>query len=218
MKAALKTAVDKGDLVQVKASYRLSPDARAAMKKTKPAAKKAAPKKKATTTTPKKTTAKKPSAKKTTVRSSLYIDDIMIRSVCTCPDFYSLFCFVRRRRRLLRKRQSKRRLPRRKRHQRKRKQRYVWEQSPRQKSRWVPAFIRIRIPLLCALITPLLCSLDQESHKGTGEDKGSLQETNQGRWNGREAQRVDLVERYGECCLYRGFKWLCIGCRPPKRM
>jgi hypothetical protein len=73
MKAALKTAVDKGDLVQVKASYRLSPDARAGMKKTKPAAKKAAPKKKATTTTAKKTTAKKPSAKKTTVRSSLYI-------------------------------------------------------------------------------------------------------------------------------------------------
>jgi histone H1/5 len=47
MKAALKRGVETGTLVQVKASYKISADA----KKKKPAAKKkAAPKKKATTT------------------------------------------------------------------------------------------------------------------------------------------------------------------------
>lgn len=87
MKAALKTGVEKGTLVQVKSSYRLSPDARAAMKKgtkaapkkTTAAKKKSAPKKTTAAkktvkkSTAKKTTAKKTAKKTTTVRSSLFL-------------------------------------------------------------------------------------------------------------------------------------------------
>jgi len=48
VKAALKSAVEKGELVQIKNSYKLSATAKAAAKKPKAAAvKKAAPKKKA---------------------------------------------------------------------------------------------------------------------------------------------------------------------------
>ena len=62
MKAALKSGVEKGELIQVKMSYKLSADAKKELKKG-PAKKKAAPKKK-TTVTKKKTAPKKKAAPK----------------------------------------------------------------------------------------------------------------------------------------------------------
>ena len=46
LRAALKKGVEDGTLIQNKASYKLSADAKKSVKKKKPAAKKAAPKKK----------------------------------------------------------------------------------------------------------------------------------------------------------------------------
>ena len=67
MKAALKSGVEKGELIQVKMSYKLSADAKKVLKKG-PAKKKAAPKKK-TTVTKKKTAPKKKAAPKKKVSS-----------------------------------------------------------------------------------------------------------------------------------------------------
>ncbi|GFH54185.1 hypothetical protein CTEN210_10662 [Chaetoceros tenuissimus] len=70
MKAALKSGVEKGELIQVKMSYKLSADAKKELKKG-PAKKKVAPKKK-TTVTKKKTAPKKKAApkKKTTTKKA----------------------------------------------------------------------------------------------------------------------------------------------------
>lgn len=67
MKAALKSGVEKGELIQVKMSYKLSADAKKVLKKGPPK-KKAAPKKK-TTVTKKKTAPKKKAAPKKKVSS-----------------------------------------------------------------------------------------------------------------------------------------------------